>query len=147
MSGSRYDRERRSSTISHAEAVRATAGSRMSESWPPPMRSMPEGDVGSVKDLPLLRRPSRHRRDSSAHTDTEAAPERAPSRAQMSAQLQTLLQDTGMGMAPTRIEMTGPYPRGVRWDERLICPSPVPLGTRRLGWFNKRGYVCFLPWV
>ncbi|KZV73854.1 hypothetical protein PENSPDRAFT_732582 [Peniophora sp. CONT] len=141
VSGARYERERRTSTISNNDAARG-AGSRMSESWPPPMRSLPEdhhGDAGSVKDLPLLRRPSRLRRDSATHTDTEAGPDRAPSRAQMSAQLQTLLEDTGMGMAPTQVMLTGPYPRGVRWDERLICPSPVPLPSRRLGWYNKRG--------
>ncbi|KAI5121118.1 hypothetical protein M0805_002790 [Coniferiporia weirii] len=29
--------------------------------------------------------------------------------------------------------------RTVRFSERLICPSPVPLDKRRKGWFNKRG--------
>ncbi|KAI0062779.1 hypothetical protein BV25DRAFT_1825320 [Artomyces pyxidatus] len=27
----------------------------------------------------------------------------------------------------------------VRWDENLICPSPIPFHERRKGWFNKRG--------
>ncbi|VDB87819.1 unnamed protein product [Peniophora sp. CBMAI 1063] len=138
VSGARYERDRRSSSLSPTELARASVGSRMSDSWPQPMRSMPEGDVGSVKDLPLLRRPSRVRRDSGVQSDTEAM-DHAPSRAQMSAQLQTLLGDTGMGMAQTRFELAGPVPRGVRWDERLICPSPVPLRTRRIGWYNKRG--------
>jgi hypothetical protein len=26
----------------------------------------------------------------------------------------------------------------VRWDENLICPSPV-FPNRRKGWFNRRG--------
>ncbi|KAH8116053.1 hypothetical protein DFH11DRAFT_1256791 [Phellopilus nigrolimitatus] len=29
--------------------------------------------------------------------------------------------------------------RTVRFSERLICPSPVPLDRRRKGWFNKKG--------
>lgn len=31
--------------------------------------------------------------------------------------------------------------RNVRWDQNLVCPSPVPLEERRKGWFNRRGYV------
>ena len=29
--------------------------------------------------------------------------------------------------------------RNVRWDENLICPSPVVPNERRKGWFNRRG--------
>ncbi len=34
-----------------------------------------------------------------------------------------------------------PNRRCVRWTEDLVCPSPVPSGQRRKGWFNRRGYV------
>ncbi|KAK2459936.1 hypothetical protein APHAL10511_008065 [Amanita phalloides] len=34
---------------------------------------------------------------------------------------------------------TMPNPRTVRWDENLICPSPIPSSRRRDGWFNRRG--------
>ncbi|KAA1478697.1 hypothetical protein DENSPDRAFT_788334 [Dentipellis sp. KUC8613] len=27
----------------------------------------------------------------------------------------------------------------VRWNENLICPSPIPQHERRKGWFNRRG--------
>ena len=37
---------------------------------------------------------------------------------------------------------TMPNPRTVRWDDNLICPSPVLASQRREGWFNRRGYVC-----
>ncbi|KAF8873214.1 hypothetical protein CPB85DRAFT_1170859, partial [Mucidula mucida] len=29
--------------------------------------------------------------------------------------------------------------RTVRWNENLICPSPIFPDQRRKGWFNKRG--------
>ncbi|KAI0674663.1 hypothetical protein C8Q78DRAFT_1076269 [Trametes maxima] len=29
--------------------------------------------------------------------------------------------------------------RSVRWNENLVCPSPVPPENRRKGWFNRRG--------
>ncbi|TBU52773.1 hypothetical protein BD310DRAFT_981600 [Dichomitus squalens] len=29
--------------------------------------------------------------------------------------------------------------RNVRWNDNLVCPSPVPLEQRRKGWFNRRG--------
>ncbi|KAJ7593357.1 hypothetical protein C8J56DRAFT_720544, partial [Mycena floridula] len=29
--------------------------------------------------------------------------------------------------------------RNVRWNENLICPSPVFANQRRKGWFNRRG--------
>lgn len=29
--------------------------------------------------------------------------------------------------------------RGVRWTEELVCPSPIPVGQRRRGWYNRRG--------
>lgn len=29
--------------------------------------------------------------------------------------------------------------RSVRWDENLICPSPILPSQRRQGWFNRRG--------
>ncbi|KAF9008324.1 hypothetical protein BDQ17DRAFT_1188697, partial [Cyathus striatus] len=29
-------------------------------------------------------------------------------------------------------------PRNVRWNDNLICPSPVPC-SRRKGWYNRRG--------
>jgi hypothetical protein len=43
--------------------------------------------------------------------------------------------------APPPISKREPSMRGVRWDENLICPSPVPLHARRKGWYNRRGQV------
>ncbi|KAF8723868.1 hypothetical protein AX14_009061 [Amanita brunnescens Koide BX004] len=34
---------------------------------------------------------------------------------------------------------TMPNPRTVRWDDNLICPSPILASQRREGWFNRRG--------
>lgn len=31
--------------------------------------------------------------------------------------------------------------RTVRFSERLVCPSPIPMEKRRRGWFNKKGYA------
>jgi len=38
-----------------------------------------------------------------------------------------------------------PPTRGVRWNENLICPSPVPPSQRRKGWYNRRGCVMLVP--
>ncbi|THU95819.1 hypothetical protein K435DRAFT_723329 [Dendrothele bispora CBS 962.96] len=32
-----------------------------------------------------------------------------------------------------------PAQRTVRWNQRLICPSPIRSNQRRKGWFNRRG--------
>ncbi|KAJ7602063.1 hypothetical protein FB45DRAFT_742148 [Roridomyces roridus] len=32
-----------------------------------------------------------------------------------------------------------PVPRNVRWNEVLVCPSPILASQRRRGWFNRRG--------
>ncbi|KAF8880471.1 hypothetical protein CPB84DRAFT_1650501, partial [Gymnopilus junonius] len=32
-----------------------------------------------------------------------------------------------------------PALRSVRWNENLICPSPIFANQRRKGWFNRRG--------
>ncbi|KAJ7155026.1 hypothetical protein C8R46DRAFT_1296086, partial [Mycena filopes] len=29
--------------------------------------------------------------------------------------------------------------RNVRWNENLVCPSPIFASQRRKGWFNRRG--------
>jgi hypothetical protein len=34
--------------------------------------------------------------------------------------------------------------RCVRWNEDLICPSPILSSQRRKGWYNRRGYVPFV---
>jgi hypothetical protein len=31
--------------------------------------------------------------------------------------------------------------RNVRWDDNLICPSPVLPSQKRKGWFNRSGYI------
>ncbi|KAJ7093406.1 hypothetical protein B0H15DRAFT_776808 [Mycena belliarum] len=30
-------------------------------------------------------------------------------------------------------------PRNVRWNETLVCPSPIFASQRRKGWYNRRG--------
>ncbi|KAF8970330.1 hypothetical protein BDZ97DRAFT_1652631 [Flammula alnicola] len=44
---------------------------------------------------------------------------------------------------PLRLSLSGrssaPLLRSVRWNENLICPSPIPPSQRRKGWFNRRG--------
>lgn len=45
--------------------------------------------------------------------------------------------------ASSRPRMLSISTRNVRWDQNLVCPSPVPLEERRKGWFNRRGYVFF----
>jgi hypothetical protein len=42
-----------------------------------------------------------------------------------------------------RLSMSAP--RCVRWNENLICPSPILSSQRRKGWFNRRGY-CVVPY-
>jgi len=34
---------------------------------------------------------------------------------------------------------SAPPARSVRWNENLICPSPILASQRRQGWFNRRG--------
>ncbi|KJA16724.1 hypothetical protein HYPSUDRAFT_47096 [Hypholoma sublateritium FD-334 SS-4] len=44
---------------------------------------------------------------------------------------------------PLRLPLGGrssaPLLRSVRWNENLVCPSPIPTYQRRKGWFNRRG--------
>ncbi|KAF8217457.1 hypothetical protein K438DRAFT_1557342 [Mycena galopus ATCC 62051] len=40
--------------------------------------------------------------------------------------------------APTPVQGTA-APRNVRWNENLVCPSPIFADQRRKGWFNRRG--------
>ena len=44
---------------------------------------------------------------------------------------------------PLRLPLNGrnsaPLLRSVRWNENLVCPSPIPTCNRRKGWFNRRG--------
>lgn len=44
---------------------------------------------------------------------------------------------------PLRLPLGGrssaPLLRSVRWNENLVCPSPIPTCQRRKGWFNRRG--------
>lgn len=45
-------------------------------------------------------------------------------------------------ITPSGLEASATGPPGkrcVRWTEDLICPSPVPPGQRRKGWYNRRG--------
>jgi hypothetical protein len=39
---------------------------------------------------------------------------------------------------------SAPPTRCVRWNENLICPSPILPSQRRRGWFNRRGYAMYL---
>ncbi|KAJ7258394.1 hypothetical protein B0H12DRAFT_1014929 [Mycena haematopus] len=39
---------------------------------------------------------------------------------------------------PTPVQ-TVAAPRNVRWNENLVCPSPIFANQRRKGWFNRRG--------
>ncbi|KAF8191242.1 hypothetical protein BJ912DRAFT_964649 [Pholiota molesta] len=44
---------------------------------------------------------------------------------------------------PLRLPLMGrnsaPLLRSVRWNDNLVCPSPIPSSQRRKGWFNRRG--------
>lgn len=42
--------------------------------------------------------------------------------------------------ADIRVQEAAPS-RSVRWNEDLICPSPILPSQRRKGWYNRRGYV------
>ena len=39
--------------------------------------------------------------------------------------------------------LLAPPTRCVRWNENLICPSPILASQRRKGWYNRRGFVMF----
>lgn len=83
----------------------------------------------------------------------DPSPPGPPSRPQSRAQTQQLALESGERMNMAGIGTLRPPPvlpgvltmsmssgpRGVRWDENLICPSPVPMHARRKGWFNRRG--------
>ena len=53
--------------------------------------------------------------------------------------------DTTIGRQPSMGggggRRTMPNARTVRWDDNLICPSPILASQRREGFFNRRGYV------
>ncbi|KAF5318830.1 hypothetical protein D9619_010981 [Psilocybe cf. subviscida] len=40
---------------------------------------------------------------------------------------------------PLSGRMSAPLLRSVRWNDNLICPSPIPTSARRKGWYNRRG--------
>ncbi|TFK49249.1 hypothetical protein OE88DRAFT_1632987 [Heliocybe sulcata] len=68
--------------------------------------------------------PSRPRKDSEAR-DTRSAGSTSPPQ----------------GSGPSRQSSTNSVQtvRSVRWDENLICPSPILPSQRRQGWYNRRG--------
>lgn len=51
----------------------------------------------------------------------------------------------GDRMDPSLRPTTPGGTRTVRWTENLICPSPIFIGQRRKGWFNRRGYAYSYP--
>ncbi|KAF7797365.1 hypothetical protein EIP86_008560 [Pleurotus ostreatoroseus] len=82
----------------------------------PPPASMPQGPHAlthrATISLPASQRPT-------------LVPEAAVSRALSAPEVPTL--------ASTHAK------RSVRWTEELVCPSPIPAGQRRKGWYNRRG--------
>jgi hypothetical protein len=48
---------------------------------------------------------------------------------------------SGSGLRRMNSEMAGSVcsKLRVRWNENLICPSPIQTGQKRRGWFNRRG--------
>ncbi|KAJ6509828.1 hypothetical protein DFH09DRAFT_1021141 [Mycena vulgaris] len=40
---------------------------------------------------------------------------------------------------PTTPIQSTAAPRNVRWNENLVCPSPIFASQRRKGWYNRRG--------
>ncbi|KAJ7312248.1 hypothetical protein DFH08DRAFT_791475 [Mycena albidolilacea] len=47
-------------------------------------------------------------------------------------------QSVAPARAPTPVQ-GAPGSRNVRWNETLVCPSPIFASQRRKGWFNRRG--------
>ncbi|KAJ7689935.1 hypothetical protein B0H17DRAFT_877193, partial [Mycena rosella] len=47
--------------------------------------------------------------------------------------------DGFQSVVPPRPTTPAAAPRNVRWNENLVCPSPIFASQRRKGWFNRRG--------
>ncbi|KAK7443245.1 hypothetical protein VKT23_015842 [Stygiomarasmius scandens] len=101
----------RSEFIPSVSMARAQAQSML----PEPTRSRSDGD-----QIPLARQNTTTIHMTSA-TTTQLQPIAAAS-----------------GNATTEVPIN-PARRAVRWNQRLVCPSPVRPDQRRKGWFNRRG--------
>ena len=104
--------------------ARVAGPSSSAPSRPPPQRSRTLSDQSQRPTLPPSAPAASNRTHPADPRDVVSAPVQIP--------------QAGAPARPQPILNT----RCVRWNENLICPSPIPTHQRRKGWFNRRGYVC-----
>ncbi|KAJ7166548.1 hypothetical protein C8R43DRAFT_986310 [Mycena crocata] len=97
-------------------------------------------------DQPMNASPSLLKRTSAIFHKGRTSPEPAAPRPTRPGALpldpQRRRSDGFQSVVPPRPTTPGPsnaVPRNVRWNENLVCPSPVFANQRRKGWFNRRG--------
>ncbi|KZT18930.1 hypothetical protein NEOLEDRAFT_1183837 [Neolentinus lepideus HHB14362 ss-1] len=77
----------------------------------------------------------------SRRTDQEVLPSRPRKESEARDARSAASTSPPQGSGPSRQSSTNSVQtvRSVRWDENLICPSPILPSQRRQGWFNRRG--------
>ncbi|KAJ7737763.1 hypothetical protein B0H16DRAFT_1762316 [Mycena metata] len=113
-----------------------------------PQRRRSDGDQPMSTSPGLLKRTSAifHRSSSPEHSAPREVPVTRPPRpGALPLDPQRRRSDGFQSVVPPRPPMppvqaqAAPAPRNVRWNENLVCPSPIFASQRRKGWFNRRG--------
>ncbi|ETW75703.1 hypothetical protein HETIRDRAFT_455408 [Heterobasidion irregulare TC 32-1] len=107
--------------LSRPPDARVAGPSSSAPSRPPPQRSRTLSDQSQRPTLPPSTPAASNRMHPADPRDVVSAPAQIP--------------QAGAPARPQPILNT----RCVRWNENLICPSPIPTHQRRKGWFNRRG--------
>ncbi|KAJ6450363.1 hypothetical protein C8R45DRAFT_916866 [Mycena sanguinolenta] len=112
------------------------AGPRVLPAEPQRRRSDGDQPMGFLKRTSVIFHGSPSPQNSAPHD----APAPGPSRPAMPLDPQRRRSDGFMSVVPPRSPTpVQAAPRNVRWNENLVCPSPIFANQRRKGWFNRRG--------
>jgi hypothetical protein len=103
------------------------------EQWPKKMKSRPPGLAVETQALPNATENSSHPPPSQNPAKSTSANQRLS--ISIPKRLSPPISDHGHRFTTTTT-------RCVRWNENLICPSPILPSQRRKGWFNRKGWAC-----
>lgn len=89
---------------------------------------------------------TRHRRESNAHRETPPSREETPRPGSLKAMVKEERTRSGQRRHSDgeRMVLQIEQRKSLRWNDNLICPSPIFADQRRKGWYNRRGYVVSL---
>jgi hypothetical protein len=105
-----------------------------SEQWPKKVKSRPPG-LQNVDDSQAFL----NAKEISSHPPSSQTPAKSNSANQ---RLSISIPKRSSPVSDHGHHFTTTTTRCVRWNENLICPSPILPSQRRKGFFNRKGYVC-----